>query len=190
MSAGEPTLGTFADACAEYLHEKQRAPSTIADARRTIHGRLRPGFGANTALEDITTETIDAYRETPTRRGRTVAPHHPEGARDPLRHPKRAKRRKWITSNPAEVAERVTVPRSGDFNVLQPTEVHAVARVAESRQDAAIFTVAAFTGLRMGELRALRWEDVDFAKRMIRVRANYTTGGERTRSPARSDRCR
>ena len=32
-------------------------------------------------------------------------------------------------------------------------------------QDAAIFVVAAFAGLRMGELLALRWRNVDFARR-------------------------
>jgi integrase len=31
------------------------------------------------------------------------------------------------------------------------------ARAAETHQDAALFRVAAFTGLRLGELRALRW---------------------------------
>ena len=34
---------------------------------------------------------------------------------------------------------------------------------AEDEQDAALFVVAAFTGLRMGELLALRWRNVDFA---------------------------
>ena len=43
-------------------------------------------------------------------------------------------------------------------------------------QDAALFTVAAFTGLRLGELRALRWRDVDFAKRLVHVRRSYTHG--------------
>ena len=40
----------------------------------------------------------------------------------------------------------------------------------------ALFTVAAFTGLRLGELRALRWGDVDFAKRLVHVRRSYTHG--------------
>lgn len=47
-------------------------------------------------------------------------------------------------------------------------------RAADDDQDAAIFGVAAFVGLRMGELRALRWRDVDFANRLIHVQRNYT----------------
>ncbi len=37
-------------------------------------------------------------------------------------------------------------------------------------QDAALFVVAAFTGLRMGELLALRWRNVDFEGRAARRR--------------------
>jgi integrase len=52
----------------------------------------------------------------------------------------------------------------------------ALVHAAESEQDAAIFLAAAFTGLRRGELVALRWRDVDFAGEAIRVVASYTDG--------------
>ena len=39
-----------------------------------------------------------------------------------------------------------------------------------------MFLTAAFTGLRMGELLALRWRDVDFAGNVVRVRASYYLG--------------
>ena len=45
-------------------------------------------------------------------------------------------------------------------------------------QDAAIFAVAAYAGLRLGEIRGLRWRDVDFAKRLIHVRRAFTQGSE------------
>ena len=45
------------------------------------------------------------------------------------------------------------------IDVLRPEEVLALVRAAESDQDAAIFHTAAFAGLRMGELLALRWRD-------------------------------
>ena len=67
---------------------------------------------------------------------------------------KRAKRKGWIATNPAADAERVSVRRSGEFNVLTPEEVHAIARADGSELFSALFVTAAFTGLRMGELRA------------------------------------
>ena len=52
----------------------------------------------------------------------------------------------------------------------------ALVRAEASQQDAAIFLVAAFTGLRRGELLALRWRDVDFTGSAVRVRASYAAG--------------
>ena len=43
-----------------------------------------------------------------------------------------------------------------------------------------LFHVAAFTGLRQGELLALRWGDVDFADRIVHVQRNYVSGQEET----------
>jgi integrase len=45
----------------------------------------------------------------------------------------------------------------------------ALVRAADSEQDAAIYLTAAFTGLRQGELVALRWRDIDFPGCAIRV---------------------
>jgi integrase len=42
--------------------------------------------------------------------------------------------------------------------------------------DRAIFLAAAMTGMRQGELLALRWRDVDWKAKRIRVRRNYTRG--------------
>lgn len=93
-----------------------------------------------------------------------------------------------LTLNPVTKVRRQPQTRSGDFDVLSPAEVSALARAAEGEQDAALFTFAAFTGLRLGELRALRWRDVDFGCCIVHVRQNYVAGeftspkGKRVRS--------
>jgi len=52
--------------------------------------------------------------------------------------------------------ERHRQRSNGDIQVFNVEEVLALVRAAESAQDAAIFMSAAFTGLRRGELLALR----------------------------------
>ncbi|MEK6271433.1 MAG: tyrosine-type recombinase/integrase [Actinomycetota bacterium] len=173
---------TFGEACDEWLRyiefEKQRAPSTLRDYCNVVRRRLLPEFGRDTPLSSITTDAIDSYRE------RLLA--EKELSRRSVQKVlvilhgilKRAKRRKWITENPAEDAEKVSVTRSGDFNVLSPEQVFAVARKTESDLMGAAIIVAAVTGLRTGELRALRWGDVDFLKRTIIVSRNLPCGGD------------
>jgi len=43
------------------------------------------------------------------------------------------------------------------------------------------FALAAYAGLRAGEVRALRWWDVDFRAGLIRVRRSLSHGVESTR---------
>src|SRR5207237_9954103 len=86
--------------------------------------------------------------------------------------------RRWVTvgrlprSRLANV-DRFRTRRSGDIEVFSLEEVWALVRAAASEMDGTIYLTAAFTGLRRGEVLALRWRDVDFEGSTIRVRASY-----------------
>ena len=76
--------------------------------------------------------------------------------------------------------ERRRLPRGTSIDALDYDEVMALARAAESEQESALYVVAALTGLRLGELLALRWADVDFGLEQIHVRRNFTASREGT----------
>ena len=179
------TGATFADAAAEYLRYveqvRQRERSTVGDYRSVINRYLLPAFGER-RLESITPNDIDAYKEAMIAEGRL-------SNRSILRHLmvlhgifRRAKRVWDLPTNPAsaDLVERPPVRYSGEFELLSPEQVMALARAAEDAQDAALFITAAFTGLRQGELLALRWRDIDFGLQRIQVRRNFTHGHEKT----------
>lgn len=163
------TLDEAARAWLHYLeHEKQRAPSTLGDYRNTIRRNVIDRLGSGTPVASITTGQIDELRRellrdlSPRTVQKTLVLFH-----GLMRF---AVRRRWAVHNPAADAERVTVRRAAEFAVLSPVEVQAAARATTDPQLAALILTAGFTGLRLGELRALRWRDVDFGNRIVHVR--------------------
>ena len=102
-----------------------------------------------------------------------------------------------MTHNPAAATSRRREPPPAVLDFYEPEEIEAIARAAErgvhrnvtmrrldeaeqearaaeDRQDAELYRVAAFTGLRLGELRALRWSDVDLVERRVIVQRAFS----------------
>ena len=167
---------TFADAAAEWLRfieeDRARKPSTLSDYRSALKAHLLPAFGSQ-PLESITPEQIDAWR-----RGLMGLSNRSKNKLLIQLHGifRRAQMVWGLQANPLARVEKHPMRASGDIQVFSPEEIWALVRAAGSDQDGAIFLTAAFTGLRMGELLALRWRDVDFAGATIRVRGSYAAG--------------
>ncbi|HET7445331.1 MAG TPA: site-specific integrase [Solirubrobacterales bacterium] len=166
---------TFAEAADEWLryieHDRGRKPSTVAGYKALLKSQLLPTFGDLT-IEEITTAEIEAWiagvdRAPATRTKALVLMHGIF---------KRARKLYGLPSNPVVDVEKPPARPSGDIDVFSPEEVMALVRAAASEQDAAIYLTAAFTGLRRGELLALRWRDADFPGQIIRVRASFADG--------------
>jgi integrase len=164
----------FRDASAEWLRYCENVRdckgSTLRDYK-AIAGVLDRQFG-DLKLESITEQRIESW----------IA-EYPGSNRTRQKYLvclgsifKRAMKVYGLPRNPVDLVERPRVRKPARIDVLRPEEVLALVRSAEEKQDAAIFHTAAFAGLRMGELLALRWRDVDFARRTIHVRENWTQG--------------
>lgn len=104
-----------------------------------------------------------------------------------------AQKRGWASANPVAQAER---PRAGgtdpDIRHIDLEELAALLREIPDdvlgTVERPLYITAAMTGLRQGELIALRWRDVDWKAGLIRVRRNYTRGRFGTPKSKRSTR--
>ena len=145
-------------------------PSTLRDYRNMVRV-LNREFGER-RIEEITTPEIEMWIAGRDAANRTLQKYLVvlSGIF------KRAMKLYGLPRNPADMVERPRVRRAAKIDVLRPDEVQALVAAADSEQDAALFHTAAFAGLRMGELLALRWRDIDFHRRTIHVRENWTQG--------------
>jgi integrase len=185
--AGTPV--TFADAARAWLAHGERKRnlkrSTSQDYRQTLDAYLLPAGdperGRSTRYGRATFTTIP-LRDLRSAHVKSWHDELPYGrtsekllmiVRAVLTH---ALSRGWIDKDPTATIERQPVRYSGDYDFYSREEVAELTAAAASRQDAAIYLTAAVTGLRRGELIALRWRDVNFDGQAIRVRANYSLG--------------
>jgi integrase len=170
---------TFAQAAEEYLHwlehDRARKPSTLRDYQSIVKAHLLPALG-DIAIEDLTPQRLERWQAQ-------LGLDRPLSNRTKVKIittlmgvMKRAARVHRLPANPALGLEKPRHQGQRGLEVFSPTEVLALAHAAADEQDAAMFVVAAFTGLRMGELLALRWRDVDFAGQFLRVSGSYAGG--------------
>jgi integrase len=171
-----PTLGTrviFNVAAEEWLrhveHDRGRKPTTIRGYQSMLRTHVLPEFDGM-LLTDITAEHIERWAWnidcSPATRAKIIVC---------LSGIYRRARRVWgITYNPVEDVARPQLRPTFEVNVYTPAEVLALIAAVDGEQDKAMLLTAAFTGLRMGELIALRWRDIDLEHRVLRVRASWS----------------
>ena len=173
---------TFSQAAQEWLRyvEQERAckPSTVKDYRNMARV-LGETFG-DEPIEGITTEAIERWKADFTRERRPSNRTLQKYLVTLHGIFKRATRVYGLPRNPVAQVERPRLPRRAGIDVFSREEVMALVRAAETERDGVLYLTAAFTGLHLGELLALQWEDVDFEADTIRVRRNWTAGREGT----------
>lgn len=206
------TVGDAGDEWLTHAARIDGVEETTLNTYRSIVRKIEDQFGRDTPLRRIGASGIKGFQEkmldaTYEPLARTTIHTRMRVLAAVL---DRAQKKGWIAANPVDDVELIERPEPDpDFNVLEPHEVEAVARavaaipaedlprmrngkvdrhaLAMMRQSRPMWALAilllAYTGLRFGELRALRWRDVDFAGRVIHVRRNAPSS-----MPARSRR--
>jgi integrase len=101
-------------------------------------------------------------------------------------------RRRWASTNPCEMIDLPALSASTEIRYLTMLQVEALADAVvpgEYRHlDRALYLTAAMTGLRQGELIALRWRDITWDDRRVRVVRNHVLGQFDTPKSRRSAR--
>jgi integrase len=200
---------TFQEAGDRYLHHlehvKQRKASTIQDYKIMLNKHLVPHFGSK-AVDRTGPREVASYIPAKSK-GKDGLSHktivnHLNFAHGVFAF---AVKHGWCTSNPVAATDRPQMEQTDpDIRFLDLAELEALLRAAaklavtpaegETEPDVrgyidhVLYLTAAMTGIREGELVALRWRDVDWSASVIRVRRSYTRGKLGTPKSKRSSR--
>jgi integrase len=184
---------TFGQLLDEWLCECDRlelSPTTMRTYRAQIKGTIRPRLG-KVPLTALTAKHLDdlyGAMKTAGKSTKTIRNHH--AIISAALH--QAVRWGWVKTNVAENAKPPRVPRS---QVSAPS-VEVVRQVIEEAEDrdprlAPLLMLAALTGMRRGELCALRWTDLDLTLGIVEVsRSVVVVPGGLAEKSTKTDRAR
>jgi integrase len=144
-------------------------PSTLRLYAQVLRQHVLPELGG-ARLSDVRAPDIQDLVDNLVAGG--VDPATIRNTINPLRGIfRRAIARGEIAVNPTRGLE-IPAPRGTRDRIASPAEAAELITSLPTR-DRGLWATAMYAGLRRGELLALRWEDIDLAKGVIRVRRSY-----------------
>ena len=158
----------------ETYDRHQSRPTTYAAHNYVFKNHIIPGLGA-TQLSELTTEMVREFLEERRRFGN----HRPGSSglgEETMRHIHRllqqcldqAIRDGLLTENPTK-AFHYRKSMTVKANIMTPLEMEDYLDAAERLGYLPMFVLALTTGLRQGELIALKWSDLDIESRTLTV---------------------
>lgn len=191
------TVADLADVFCETLKREGRKPSHLASTRSHIRTHIKPLLGSLDAAQVEASDVRRLITRLESRQCSAKTIHNIVGTMHSILE--LAAERKMVDRNVASEVRLPAVRASSDLRFLTRAEIDRVLEAppgedaSQSERDQWPVTrlfilTAASSGLRLGELRALRWRDLDMAAMKIRVRQNYVAGNFGTPKSARSER--
>ena len=172
-----PRLDEFVEEYFAYYRANRRPRSVLR--HETSWQSIAPVFGAK-RLKDITSLDLERYRQQRQQQGRSDVTINRELA---LLRNLYNKAIAWgkATDNPATKV-RFAQENNGRIRFLSLEEETRLLASCKKPLKPLVLT-ALHTGCRKSELLSLTWEDVDFTRQIITVRAAYAKNGERRDIP-------
>lgn len=151
-------------------------PVTHESYARLIRVHVAPALG-RVKLEKLTPPHLQAFYRAKLDEG--LSPRTVQYLHVVLhRALKQALRWNLVPRNVAEVVDPPKIPRK-EITPLSPEQARTFLETACGDRLAALYVLAIHTGLRQGELLALRWDDVDLTAGVLRVRGTKTARSRR-----------
>ena len=171
------TLREYISFWQETYDKHQSRPTTYAAHNYVFKNHILPGLG-DILLAELTSEMVGEFLEERRRFGN----HRPGSSglgEETMRHIHRllqqcldqAMRDGLISDNPAR-AFHYSKPKKVNADVLTPLEMEDYLDAAEQLGYLPMFMLALTTGIRQGELIALKWSDLDIESRTLTVAEN------------------
>lgn len=159
-----PKFETWIDEWLEVYVDVHNKPSTASTKRGVVSNHLKPFFG-KLRLDEIGIKDIERFKAAKTAEGL-----NPKSVNNFLSMLRRAlvSAVEWEEISHVPPIKWLKAPPP-TFDFFDHAESERLLRAAPD-EDRAILTTAVRAGLRLGELLALRWEDVDFVTGKILVR--------------------
>lgn len=144
----------------------QYKPATLRGYRVALDKRIYPAMGSR-RLSDVRRRDVQDLADKLTAEGLSASTV--QNTLDPLRviYRRAIRREEGVAIDPTEGLE-LRRPKGERPRIASPAEAaELIAAIPEDER--ALWATAFYAGLRRGELRALRWSDVDLPSRLIHV---------------------
>lgn len=169
--AAEELLTGMTDGTILSRSRRPYRPATVRSYERSLRLRILPELG-RLKLTAVQPGHVQRFAEALAREG--MEPSTILNTLDPLRVIfRRAKRLREVNLDPTAELDLPAAPRRVRSVCLSIKDALALVEAAPEH-DRAYWSVALFHGLRRGELRALRWSDVDLAGEPATIRVART----------------
>lgn len=167
-------------------HKEHLRPKTIIQYEDIITRYIIPGIGKKKLVGLSVIGIEDFYAEM---RANGVKDRTRKLSHSVLRCAlEKAKKYGYITNNPADSVE-IPKYKHKEMKVLDAVEVNQLLTYSHNHPDNALYFLAITTGMRMGELFALRWSDINFQSGELYIRRQilFIPGEGNQEGPPKTD---